>query len=96
MRLLKDIRVGWNTKHIKVGDRGGVGAQAMGCLKTDWTPCSTGREIYCTGFVQTYAASYADGSGISYGRYDNLNRSAGAFIFNVPACYALAPPYSHR
>ncbi|KAI1122840.1 zinc-binding dehydrogenase [Nemania abortiva] len=47
----KAIGVGQNVKHVGIGDRVGVGAQALSCLKPDCPCCSTGRENYCPGFV---------------------------------------------
>ncbi|CAK7200736.1 hypothetical protein SEUCBS139899_003435 [Sporothrix eucalyptigena] len=80
----KAVRVGQKVKHVKIGDRVGVGAQALSCLKSDCPQCSTGRENYCSGFVQTYAMPYPDGSGMSYGGYANYNRSPGHFVFKIP------------
>jgi alcohol dehydrogenase (NADP+) len=40
------VRVGSAVKHVKVGDRVGVGAQASACLKPDCYDCSNGEECY--------------------------------------------------
>jgi alcohol dehydrogenase (NADP+) len=61
------IRVGKNVKHVKVGDRVGVGAQSGSCL--DCEECDAGLEHYCSkGNVGTYNGKYPDGSK-SYGGY---------------------------
>jgi hypothetical protein len=41
------VRVGASVKHIKVGDRVGVGAQSGSCQRCD--DCDAHREPYCTG-----------------------------------------------
>lgn len=78
------VRVGANVKHVKKGDRVGVGAQARSCLKSDCTECSSHLENYCTGFVNTYAGEYPDGEGISYGGYADYNRTNGHFVVPIP------------
>jgi D-arabinose 1-dehydrogenase-like Zn-dependent alcohol dehydrogenase len=80
----KTVRVGQNVKHIELGDRVGVGAQALSCLKSDCPLCSTGRENYCPGIIQTYAMDYPDGTGASFGGYADYNRSPGHFVFKIP------------
>ncbi|RKK84928.1 hypothetical protein BFJ71_g14325 [Fusarium oxysporum] len=80
----KAVRVGQNVKHVEVGDRVGVGAQALSCLKPDCPQCSTGRENYCPAIVQTYGMDYPDGTGTSFGGYADYNRSPGHFVFKLP------------
>ncbi|RKK89671.1 hypothetical protein BFJ68_g16663 [Fusarium oxysporum] len=80
----KAVRVGQNVKHVEVGDRVGVGAQALSCLKPDCPQCSTGRENYCPAIVQTYGMDYPDGTGTSFGGYADYNRSPGHFVFKIP------------
>ncbi|KAJ8126159.1 hypothetical protein O1611_g7478 [Lasiodiplodia mahajangana] len=90
----KAVRVGQNVKHVQIGDRVGVGAQAMSCEKPDCPYCSTGRENYCTWSATTYGMRYPDGTGISYGGFANYNRSPGHFVFKIPdnmASEAAAP-----
>lgn len=81
----KAVRVGKNVKHVKLGDRVGVGAQARSCLEADCPECSTGRENYCgRGMVGTYGAVYPKGEGKSYGGYAKHNRTNGHFVFTIP------------
>lgn len=79
------VRVGNNVKHIKVGDRVGVGAQARSCKQADCPHCSVGEENYCSrAYVGTYAIKYPDGEGISYGGYATYNRTDGRFVIPIP------------
>lgn len=79
------VRVGQNVTHVKVGDRVGVGAQALSCMQADCPECSSGRQNHCgRGFVPTYAAQYPNGSGTSHGGYADYNRSPGNFVFKIP------------
>jgi len=71
-------------KHITAGDRVGVGAQALSCLKPDCDLCSTDRQNYCPGFVQTYGMPYPNDQGTCYGGYSDYNRTPGAFVFKIP------------
>ncbi|KAI1084486.1 NADP-dependent alcohol dehydrogenase C [Whalleya microplaca] len=81
----KAIRVGQNVKHIKVGDRVGVGAQARSCLQSDCPDCSNSLEAYCKiGSINTYGAAYPDDEGKSYGGYADYNRTNGNFVFRIP------------
>src|SRR4051812_48503309 len=43
----KAVKVGSNVKHVKVGDRVGVGAMSQSCLKPDCPGCSDGNENMC-------------------------------------------------
>ncbi|KAK6087183.1 NADP-dependent alcohol dehydrogenase (zinc-binding dehydrogenase) [Seiridium cupressi] len=81
----KAVRVGADVKHIEVGDRVGVGAQAHSCLRPECEACATGQENYCArGFVTTYSAKYPNDKGIAYGGYATHNRSKGHFVFPIP------------
>jgi D-arabinose 1-dehydrogenase-like Zn-dependent alcohol dehydrogenase len=60
-------RVGANVKHIKVGDRIGVGAQSGACLEC--RNCKRGDENICQGpRTSTYNSLYANGDK-SFGGY---------------------------
>lgn len=90
----KAVRVGKNVQHIKVGDRVGVGAQALSCLKPTCPECSIGLQQHCGGFVNTYAQPYPEDKGISYGGYADYNRTNSNFVFKIPeglASEAAAP-----
>ncbi|KAH7313879.1 zinc-binding dehydrogenase [Stachybotrys elegans] len=98
----KAVRVGHNVKHVKVGDRVGVGAQGRSCLKPDCPDCSAGLENYCIREkINTYDSQYPNGEGKSYGGYADYNRTNGRFIFKIPdeipssmprRCFAAASP----
>ncbi|KAI1139709.1 NADP-dependent alcohol dehydrogenase C [Hypoxylon sp. FL0543] len=79
------VRVGKNVKHVKVGDRVGVGAQARSCLQSSCPDCSSGNEPYCAnGVVNTYGSIYPNDEGKSYGGYADYNRTNGNFVFRIP------------
>ncbi|KAK2767102.1 NADP-dependent alcohol dehydrogenase (zinc-binding dehydrogenase) [Colletotrichum kahawae] len=85
------MRVGKNVKHVSIGDRVGVGAQALSCMQSDCPECSSGQENHRgRAFVQTYAMPYPDGSGNSYGGYADYNRTPGHFVFQIPEGLASA------
>ncbi|KAI9372970.1 chaperonin 10-like protein [Aspergillus egyptiacus] len=83
------VRVGSEVKHIKVGDRVGVGAQAESCMNRkkegdECEDCATGNEPYCTRhFAGTYNGVYMNG-GKSYGGYATYNRTPGHFVVKIP------------
>lgn len=81
----KAVRVGKNVKHVKEGDRVGVGAQADACLRPDCEACSDGIENNCPNpeHVDTFGGKWPDGSK-SYGGYANYNRTPGHFVFEIP------------
>ncbi|KAK7417807.1 hypothetical protein QQZ08_011503 [Neonectria magnoliae] len=81
----KAVRVGKNVKHISVGDRVGVGAQARSCLEPDCPDCTRGLENYCRRLhVGTYASKYPNEEGISYGGYGDYNRTHSRFVIKIP------------
>lgn len=80
----KAVRVGSKVKHIRVGDRVGVGAQARSCLSPDCPECSSGRESYCAKSVNTYGSVYPNGEGKSYGGYADYNRTHNRFVIKIP------------
>ncbi|CAK3996445.1 NADP-dependent alcohol dehydrogenase C [Lecanosticta acicola] len=81
----KAVKVGSNVKHVKVGDRVGVGAQARSCLQKDCPDCSSGLENHCAReSINTYGSVYPKDEGKSYGGYANYNRTNGRFVFKIP------------
>jgi alcohol dehydrogenase (NADP+) len=81
----KAIRVGKNVKHIQVGDRVGVGAQARSCMEADCPECSNGVENHCgRENVNTYGSIYPKDVGKSYGGYATHNRTNAHFVFKIP------------
>ncbi|KAK6006547.1 hypothetical protein QM012_006957 [Aureobasidium pullulans] len=79
----KAVKVGSNVKHVKVGDRVGVGAQSNSCGKCE--DCKNGEENHCVNTTNTYGDKYKDGSGKSYGGYATYARHPGRFVFQIPA-----------
>lgn len=80
----KAVRVGTEVKHIKTGERVGVGPQSRSCRQPDCAECSSGQPNYCTRSVATYAGVYPNGEGISYGGFANFHRTDGSFVFKIP------------
>ncbi|THW77327.1 putative zinc-binding alcohol dehydrogenase [Aureobasidium pullulans] len=78
----KAVKVGSNVKHVKVGDRVGVGAQSHSCGKCE--DCKNGDQSHCLNGTNTYGDKYKDGSGKSYGGYATYARHPGAFTFKIP------------
>lgn len=75
----------------KIGDRVGVGAQALSCLQADCSECSNGLEPYCgKGFVGTYNGKYHDSGYWSMGGYADYVRVPAAFAIKIPAALASA------
>ncbi|KIV99666.1 uncharacterized protein PV09_08721 [Verruconis gallopava] len=67
---------------IKVGDRVGVGAQALSCLNCE--ECKAGMESYCSrGNVGTYNSRYPDGN-YSMGGYATHTRVHEHFVVRIP------------
>ncbi|KPI45330.1 NADP-dependent alcohol dehydrogenase 7 [Cyphellophora attinorum] len=81
------IRVGSQVKHVKVGDRVGVGAQSDSCQgrKQKCDDCANDRPNICTnrGRADTYNSTFLTG-GKSYGGYATHNRCPGAFVIPIP------------
>ena len=71
-------------KHVKVGDRVGVGAQSGSCLKPDCQECTEGLENYCSRQVTTYDGKYPDGY-VSKGGYAKYSRHPSHFVIPIPA-----------
>ena len=71
------------SRTIKVGDRVGVGAQSMSCLKPDCDACADSKESYCPRIMGTYNGRYADKSK-SYGGYAEFWRGPAHFVFKIP------------
>ncbi|KAI0484877.1 zinc-binding dehydrogenase [Xylariaceae sp. FL0804] len=81
----KAVRVGSNVKHVKTGDRVGVGAQSRTCQQPDCPECSSGNDTYCARLmVNTYGSFYPNDEGKSYGGYADYNRSNRQFVFQIP------------
>jgi alcohol dehydrogenase (NADP+) len=77
------VKVGSKVKHVKVGDRCGVGAQSFSCRKPDCEACSNGQEQYCLNKADTYNSKYPNGSK-SYGGYSDYVRADGHFVIKIP------------
>ncbi|CAN8106408.1 unnamed protein product [Discula destructiva] len=79
------VRVGKNVKHVKQGDRVGVGAQARTCMQSDCPECTSHNETYCArGMVNTYGSVYPGDEGKSYGGYADYNRTNGHWVIPIP------------
>ncbi|KAI7864393.1 chaperonin 10-like protein [Mucor mucedo] len=75
-------RVGENVKHIKVGDRIGVGAQSGSC--GECKECKRGDENICQGrCTYTYNSRYPNGDK-SFGGYADKWRGHQRFVFKIP------------
>ncbi|KAL0090416.1 chaperonin 10-like protein [Phycomyces blakesleeanus] len=75
-------RVGKNVKHIKAGDRIGVGAQSGSCLECD--NCKNGDENICQRkSVGTYNSRWYNGDK-SFGGYADKWRGHERFVFKIP------------
>ncbi|KAJ4382795.1 hypothetical protein N0V86_002019 [Didymella sp. IMI 355093] len=76
------VRVGDQVKHLKAGDRVGVGAQAFSCLECE--DCKAGLEQHCSKMVGTYNGKYPDGSS-SMGGYADFARVPAHFTIKIPS-----------
>ncbi|KAF7721735.1 hypothetical protein EC973_004173 [Apophysomyces ossiformis] len=74
-------RVGKNVKHVKVGDRVGVGAQSGSCLECN--RCKNGMENLCNKLVGTYNHRYPNGDK-TFGGYADRWRGHQRFVFRIP------------
>ena len=81
------VRVGDQVRHLKAGDRVGVGAQAFACLECE--DCKAGLEQHCSRMVGTYNGKYPDGS-FSMGGYADYAR-VPAHFGGQPAGYDSFP-----
>ncbi|TNY24000.1 NADP-dependent alcohol dehydrogenase [Rhodotorula diobovata] len=76
------VRIGDNVKHLKLGQRVGVGAQAGSCLECD--ACKAGLQQHCEkGMVGTYNSKWEDGT-VSQGGYADHTRVKGALAVPIP------------
>lgn len=71
------------SREIKLGDRVGVGAQSMSCLRPDCDACADGKENYCTRMTGTYNSRYADKTK-SFGGFATYWRGPAHFAFRIP------------
>jgi len=75
-------KLGKNVTRLNIGQRVGVGAQAISCLKC--TECESKRENYCeNGFIGTYGDLLADGY-ITKGGYAHFHRAHSHWVFPIP------------
>ncbi|KAF1317295.1 Mannitol dehydrogenase, partial [Globisporangium splendens] len=76
---------GKDVKHLAVGDRVGVGAQAWACLNKDGNcrDCADGDDVYCGRAVYTYNSYYEDGA-MAYGGYADYVRVSSHYTFKIP------------
>lgn len=76
-------KVGKNVKHIKIGDRVGVGAQCGSCQECD--NCKKGSENLCQRkVVFTYNDHWTTTNDKTFGGYANKWRGDNRFAFKVP------------
>lgn len=80
----KATRVGKDVKHVKVGQRVGVGAQSGSCLQNNCKECQHNSEQYCQkGQTTTYGSKWPTGEK-SYGGYARFWRGNGHFVIPIP------------
>jgi len=81
------VKVGKNCKTgVKVGDRVGVGAQVLSCLKCEL--CKSNNENYCPHQINTYGSPYeteASGKVVSQGGFASHIRVHEYFVFPIPS-----------
>lgn len=76
-------KLGKDVKHLKVGQRVGVGAQSGSCLECN--ACKHGDEPWCEkGLVGTYNGEYPNGGGFSMGGYAKYSRVPAHFAVPIP------------
>ncbi|WVF69013.1 hypothetical protein IAT40_003787 [Kwoniella sp. CBS 6097] len=73
--------VGDNVKEFKVGQRVGVGAQVLSCMKCE--RCKADNENYCAQSVDTYNAKFPDDVE-AQGGYSTAIRTHQQFVFAIP------------
>ncbi|PGH11198.1 hypothetical protein AJ79_05040 [Helicocarpus griseus UAMH5409] len=71
------------SRHLKIGDRVGIGAQSDSCRRAECEECASGLENHCQRQTGTYGSRYADGSK-SYGGYALNWRGPAYFAFKIP------------
>ncbi|KAJ5730960.1 8-hydroxygeraniol dehydrogenase [Penicillium malachiteum] len=71
------------SREIQIGDRVGIGAQSMSCLRVDCEACADGEESYCNRATMTYNSRYADKSK-SYGGFADRWRGPAHFVLKIP------------
>ncbi|KAE8351865.1 chaperonin 10-like protein [Aspergillus coremiiformis] len=71
------------SRDIRLGDRVGIGAQSMSCLRGDCSACADGQENYCARMTGTYNSRYADESK-AYGGFATRWRGPAHFAFRIP------------
>jgi D-arabinose 1-dehydrogenase-like Zn-dependent alcohol dehydrogenase len=76
-------RVGSKVTDVKPGDRAGVGAQCLSCLKPSCRACSSDNENYCPGMIDTYGAKFPDGVA-TQGGYSTAIIANNQFVFPIP------------
>lgn len=73
------------SRDIKVGDRVGVGAQSLSCLRAECEACADGRESYCPRIMGTYNGRYPDAQrSKSYGGFAEYWRGPAHFVVKIP------------
>lgn len=79
------VKVGSQTKGIKVGDRVGVGAQGDSCLSRfgKCEECETGEENYCDKIVWAYNSTHFNGDN-NTGGFATYHRSPSHFVVKIP------------
>ncbi|KAM5347385.1 hypothetical protein ACJ41O_010390 [Fusarium nematophilum] len=75
------VKIGKQVRDIQVGDRVGAGAQVWACLKCN--VCKSNNEHYCPHQVDTYNATYSDGSK-AHGGWASHIRVHEYFTFKIP------------
>ncbi|KAJ3370679.1 hypothetical protein GGF31_003993 [Allomyces arbusculus] len=73
--------VGHHVKHLKVGDRVGVGAMCGACLHCK--QCKTGHDNVCNSATFTYNATHPEGH-MAYGGYAEAVRVPAEYAFKLP------------
>ncbi|KAK7206660.1 chaperonin 10-like protein [Myxozyma melibiosi] len=74
---------GKNVTQFEIGDRVGVGAQVLSCLKDDCYECTHDNEPYCANKVYTYNSKFENGDS-SWGGYALEGRYPASFCFKIP------------
>ncbi|ODV83010.1 hypothetical protein CANARDRAFT_30356 [[Candida] arabinofermentans NRRL YB-2248] len=75
------VDVGKSVTDLKIGDLVGVGAQIGCCFECEM--CLNDNETYCPHLIDTYNATYPDGSR-TFGGYSSHIRAHEFFVFKIP------------